>query len=80
MNAKSYFIILGPIVDDEPTYWNVDAGWTVSEKHASHLPKDVLTRPLPEGGVAIKECKEDGTIIAIFDPSPSEGMIFEKRI
>jgi len=54
--VKTEFVILGPIVDEEATYWNVpNWAWTKEYFDATTFDKEIMTSPLPEGGVGYME-------------------------
>lgn len=44
-----FYIILGPSVDGECSYWLEGYGWTHDLRYATRFSADVLTRPLPPG-------------------------------
>ena len=70
-------LLCGPIIEDEPTYWNVDLGWVNKEDEASRLPMEIMNLPLPRGTSAILEETYYGQVIA-FHPVPpmGEGVYF----
>jgi hypothetical protein len=80
------FIILGPIVDDAPSFWNKECGtWTMSKDHATRYQRDILTSPLDSPldiqDVTIQE-EMGGMPVALYIPQYDlEGMqVFEKII
>lgn len=50
-NKTNYFILIGQVVNESPTYWNKSIGWSTLKKDATRFPRSILTSPLPIGGV-----------------------------
>lgn len=66
---ETSFIIIGPFVNDEVTYWNVTSwGWDTDYKYASHFPREILKTPLPPGWELIIEVDEDGETVSNYTP------------
>ncbi len=59
MNLSPYFLIHGPVIDGEPTFWNNSCKeWTVSENHATMFRENILAEPLPMGAEATTSISE----------------------
>jgi hypothetical protein len=53
MMNKETLIIVGPVNDDEPTYWNNDQEWISDITEATHFDRRIFTAPLPGGTTGI---------------------------
>lgn len=68
MNESNFFII-GPLNDsEEPTFWNIDEGWTDNFDKATPFSGDILTDPLPKGTTCIIPFSKEGQPLAQFGP------------
>jgi len=73
------FVILGPIDDESPTYWNMYEGWTIHLGEATTFPKDILSLPLPQGSTGMLEYQSHNAIpINLYYPYP--GVVMNSNI
>lgn len=54
-DKETQFIVAGPVVNEEQTYWNNDRQWVTFLAEATTFPHDILTSPLPIGSSGIME-------------------------
>lgn len=66
------YVIAGPILNEEQTYWHNDRGWITDLGEATTLPREIITNPLPPGAAGIMELTPDGPV-AFYTPYPSYG-------
>jgi len=66
------FIIAGPVLNEEQTWWNNDHDWVTDFENATTFPKDILTTTLPMGATGIMEVKMDFTPVGFYTPYPGE--------
>ena len=83
MKLANNYLILGPIVDGEVTWWNGHPSvneWTVDENYATNHTRCVLALPLPIGATSIVETASDRKPVVIYTllPTQRDPKIFEK--
>ena len=70
------FHILGPMVGEDLTFWNVDHGW-VDYTESTPFTGEILTLPLPPGATGVMPFSGNNEPLAQYDTLPGEG-VFEK--
>ena len=71
--AETQFLITGPVIDEEQTYWNNDRGWVPFLVEGTTLPKKILTTPLPQGATGIMELTMLGEYVGFYQTLPRGG-------
>jgi hypothetical protein len=74
--ADSQFVIAGPVINEEQTWWNNDQGWVDDFFRATTLPVDILLSPLPLGATGILRMTMEGKPLGFvrkLNPSSGEG-------
>lgn len=71
---ETQFIIAGPIQNEEQLWWNNHQGWISGLENATTLPKQILTSPLPPGGVGVMEITMNMEFVAYYARVPT-GMV-----
>lgn len=67
------FIVTGPVVNEEQTYWNNDLQWVTFLAEATTFPHDILTSLLPVGATGIMELTLDGEYVRFLKTLPRGG-------
>ena len=73
-DQETQFIICGPVVDEEQTYWHNERGWVVLLSNATTLPREILTSPLPPGASGIMELTMLGEYVRFLQTLPHTGV------
>lgn len=65
---ETHFVIVGPLVDEEPTFWSNDpsAPWGDLE-HATPFPSEILGAPLPPEGKGFLELTNDNQPVKFYN-------------
>jgi len=71
---ETQFIIAGPVMSEEQTWWNNDQGWTPDFTEATTLPRDILTSSLPPGATGIMELTMLGENVRFLKTLPRGGV------
>ena len=74
--SDPYFHILGPMVGEELTFWNIDHGW-VDYFDSTPFTGEILTLPLPEGATGVMPFSGENEPVAQYNTLPG-GDVFEK--
>ena len=74
--SDPYFHILGPMIGEEPTFWNIDKGW-VDYNSSTPFTGEILTLPLPEGSTGVMPFSSENEPLAQYNSLPDGGS-FEK--
>jgi hypothetical protein len=75
--TDSSFYILGQLFGEDPTYWNIDTGWTIDYYNATPFTGEILTLPLPRGATGVMPFSSDNEPLAQYNTLP-DGSAFEK--
>jgi hypothetical protein len=67
---KIHYIITGPIVDEEQTYWHNDHGWITELPDATTFPVQIVNTPLPEGATGLMKLTFVGDFAGFLQPLP----------
>ena len=62
------FIIAGPIMSEEATWYNLEHGWVSNIDDASHFPRAILLEPLPPGGLFFIETSSNYEGWTVYTP------------
>lgn len=80
MNTPEFYI-LGPRIDNDLTFWNMDKGWVTDFGEGTPFTKEIMTLPLPVGSANIMAFSSASEPLAQYDLVPSgvgSGNFFHK--
>jgi hypothetical protein len=67
---KIHYIITGPVIDEEQTYWHNDHGWITELPDATTFPVQIVTTPLPVGATGLMKLTYLGEYVGVLHPLP----------
>jgi hypothetical protein len=72
-DEEKEYIITGPVLNDEQTYWNNDNGWVSEFSEATTFPREIVTTLLPQGATGIMELTLAGEYVRYLQTLPRGG-------
>ena len=65
---ESDYIIAGPIINEEPTWYKIHDTWVTDIEQATKFPRAILVDSLPVGGEFYAKIDSDCRITATYTP------------
>ena len=76
-NNDPSFYILGPLVGEDITFYQLGEGWILEFENATPFTGEILTLPLPTGATSVMPFSSENEPLAQLNTLPG-GVAFEK--